>query len=153
MRLLSDGTPDSSFSEDGLVITDIGNLPNLPWSAALQANGKIVVDGQIGPVGEQDILVLRYNADGSLDQTFSGDGILTLDIGGYYDAGKGVRGQEDGRLVVNATMFDGVQYDYVLVRIDCDGSLTGRSSSPDIFGTITTTTGWSCGTKGGCCRM
>ncbi len=132
MRLLSDGTPDSSFSEDGLVITDIGNVPNLPWSVALQANGKIVVDGQIGPVGEQDILVLRYNADGSLDPAFSGDGIVTLDIAGYYDGGRGVRVQEDGSLVVNATMFDGVQYDYALVRFNCDGSLDSSFSDDGI---------------------
>ncbi len=135
MRFLQDGTPDSSFSEDGLVITDMGRTRNIPYSIALQPYGKIVVDGSVGDYAEQDILLLRYDSDGNLDPTFSDDGVVTLDIWGYYNVGRGVRVQPDGRIVAAAYANDGSQTDYVLARFDCDGSPDSSFSDDGIVTT------------------
>ena len=45
----------------------------------IQADGKIVVAGTASDY--DDFALARYNADGSLDTTFSGDGKLTTDFG------------------------------------------------------------------------
>ena len=42
----------------------------------------------------------RYNANGSLDTSFSGDGRQTTDFAGASDSGSGLALQRDGKLVV-----------------------------------------------------
>ncbi len=76
-RYNADGSLDISFSEDGRLTTDIGFLFAYSKGLALQAAGKIVVVG--GSDGK--FAMARYNPDGSLDTSFSGDGKLTTSIG------------------------------------------------------------------------
>ena len=47
---------------------------------AIQANGKIVA---VGEDGDDDFALARYNPDGSLDPSFSGDGKQTTDFGAH----------------------------------------------------------------------
>ena len=47
----------------------------------------------------RDFALARYNADGSLDSSFSGDGMQTTDFGGS-DVASGVAVQGDGKIVV-----------------------------------------------------
>ncbi|CAL9544845.1 calcium-binding protein [Streptomyces sp. enrichment culture] len=88
-----DGSLDQSFGAGGTVATPINNMePNLQWSeaaaVALQADGKIVVVGHSWREYENCcwFVVARYNPDGSLDDTFSGDGRVFADIAGPTDA-------------------------------------------------------------------
>ncbi|MDX3727204.1 calcium-binding protein [Streptomyces caniscabiei] len=88
-----DGTPDTGFDGDGRVTTPINNMgPSLQWSEAnavtLQPDGKIVVVGMSWREYENCcwFVVARYNADGTLDDTFSGDGRVFADIGGPTEA-------------------------------------------------------------------
>jgi uncharacterized delta-60 repeat protein len=62
----------------------------------MQADGKIVAAGD----GTSSVFALaRYNTDGSLDTTFSGDGITTTDFSPYYDVAYAVAIQGDGKIV------------------------------------------------------
>ena len=64
--LLSAGDLDLTFGGgDGIVTTGFGGS-EVAYDAALGPNGKIVVGATGG--------VVRYNADGSLDRSFGGDG-------------------------------------------------------------------------------
>ncbi|MDT0566089.1 DUF11 domain-containing protein [Streptomyces sp. DSM 3412] len=88
-----DGTPDTGFDGDGRVTTPINTMgPSLQWSEAnavtLQPDGKIVVVGMSWREYEDCcwFVVARYNADGTLDDTFSGDGRVFADIGGPTEA-------------------------------------------------------------------
>src|SRR4051812_25577055 len=79
--LLSNGSVDSSFESDGLLID-----PNLTAALdiAVQRNGKIVAAGYLneGPsAARSNMLITRYNADGSLDTSFGNAGRVTLDFG------------------------------------------------------------------------
>ena len=49
-------------------------------------NGKILVTGRTGGAGGQ-MLLARYNANGTLDTTFSGDGRVAADFGPLDDYG------------------------------------------------------------------
>ncbi|MDX3640787.1 calcium-binding protein [Streptomyces sp. MB09-02B] len=100
-----DGTPDTGFGGDGRVTTPINNMgPSLQWSEAnavtLQPDGKIVVVGMSWREYEDCcwFVVARYNPDGTLDDTFSGDGRVFADIGGPTEA-LDVAIDADGRIV------------------------------------------------------
>ncbi|MEU9994740.1 calcium-binding protein [Streptomyces sp. NPDC050848] len=119
-RLLTDGTPDTSFDGDGTVATD--PAPSLEeggtgLSLALQSDGKIVVGGEVGTT-RFDFMVMRYNADGSLDTGFSGDGMVRTDFGAYEGAEE-VAVQADGKIVAMGN----TDADAAVVRYLADGSL------------------------------
>jgi uncharacterized delta-60 repeat protein len=56
-------------------------------SVIQQADGKLVVAGYSHNGSNYDVALVRYNADGSLDTGFDGDGKVTTDIGGSNDVG------------------------------------------------------------------
>lgn len=89
-RLLSNGKLDRGFGTGGSVA-----IPPLPGrsfllaSAAVDSLGRVVVAGSSRPLPTSTTLdpllssvaVMRFNADGSLDPSFDGDGILISDLG------------------------------------------------------------------------
>ena len=84
-RYDADGHPDSTFGANGVVVTDLPAFGiERAASAVLQADGKIVVVGSAAvreagfnvEASPTRILVLRFNADGTLDNTFSKDGVV-----------------------------------------------------------------------------
>src|SRR5262249_32374064 len=89
-------------------------------AVALQADGKIVVAGTNG-----GFLLLRYNADGSLDTSFDGDGIATTTAGGAQVA-YGVAVQADGKIVAAGSGFtlNGTTafQPFAVARLNADGS-------------------------------
>jgi uncharacterized delta-60 repeat protein len=79
-RLNSDGSLDPGFSEDGIQISNFSNEDALINALSLQNDGKLVVAGAALTSAHQDFIVGRYNADGSLDNSFSGDGIAIAGV-------------------------------------------------------------------------
>ncbi|MEX1195416.1 MAG: hypothetical protein WD904_09095 [Dehalococcoidia bacterium] len=84
-RFNPDGTPDNTFDGDGRVEQDINGSFDRALSVALQGDGKILIAGQTNP-GTINWLVARFNADGSLDTSFAGDGSLERDFNAGNDA-------------------------------------------------------------------
>src|SRR5690348_14256183 len=80
------GDLDSSFGSGGKVITGPKASPNLlPAALLLQPDGKIVVAGTTGLYG--DVIVIRYNSNGSLDPTFGSSGMVTVHLIGRPEWG------------------------------------------------------------------
>ena len=84
-RFNPDGSFDTSWGGiSGGVVTDLGVLAGVT-DVAVQADGKVVVGGKIAAsesdvnAGNFGVAVVRYNADGSVDQAFSNDGRILLD--------------------------------------------------------------------------
>jgi uncharacterized delta-60 repeat protein len=77
------------------------------YSVIQQADGKLVVAGYSWNGSNDDVALVRYNADGSLDTGFDGDGKVTTAIGTGYDEGYSVIQQADGKLVVAGTSYNG----------------------------------------------
>src|SRR5262249_51278014 len=67
LRYNADGTLDTSFNNTGWVTNDLGLGTEYLTTAALQADGKIVIGGENGTVEPAPAFLARYNADGSLD--------------------------------------------------------------------------------------
>jgi uncharacterized delta-60 repeat protein len=73
-RINSDGSFDTSFDTDGKILTTFTNIQLLAQVSGIQADGKLIIGGKTSEDGGRSILI-RYNVDGSLDNTFSEDGI------------------------------------------------------------------------------
>jgi uncharacterized delta-60 repeat protein len=81
-RLGSNGLPDTSFNGVGVVHTDIDENDEAA-DVAIQRDGKIVAVGTslIGVVfPDRDMVVARYNANGTLDGGFGDDGVKEIDF-------------------------------------------------------------------------
>jgi len=100
----SPGWPDATFGDRGRVTQDFGSSDNAS-RVAFQPDGKMVVVGRCGTLGDisLDFCVARYNIDGSLDTTFSGDGLVRVDINSSIDSANSVDVMIDGRIVVGGS--------------------------------------------------
>jgi uncharacterized delta-60 repeat protein len=132
-RYNSDGSLDNSFSGDGRVLTNIfGRTASADWvrGVALQTDGKVVVVGYTNQSGSDSygLAVVRYNSDGSLDSTFSGDGVVTKYVtsGTRNLFGNAVAIQPDGKILVagdiNCVDKYTAGYCTLLARFNSDGS-------------------------------
>lgn len=72
-RLNANGTLDTSFGTNGTIVTRL-NGNGRATTVKIQSNGRIVVGG-VGNGGF--FTMLRYLSNGTLDNSFNGDGILT----------------------------------------------------------------------------
>lgn len=116
-----DGSLDRSFSDDGRQKTGFGGSDG-GHDVAVQADGKPMVVGysERGP-GSDDFALARYDLDGSLDSSFSGNGRQTTDFGGA-DLSYGLAIQADGKLVVAGSSVTRPYYydttDFALARYE-----------------------------------
>jgi len=161
VRFTAEGKVDDTFGTNGIILTDTypphGSYGGDSGSdVAVQADGKIVVVGSSAVKGcgdEPDShftqgLLLRYNTDGTLDNTFSGDGVVKFtsasvhgikpwDLSQTYpcmeSTFKSVEIQADGKIVV---MGQGINaaYSIFLVRFKTDGSLDTSFGNDGVVG-------------------
>ena len=93
-RYNPNGGLDPTFGTGGLVTTDFGSTDQA-LAVALQADGKIVTAGRRG----SDVIVARYNANGSQDTLFGSNGRVITNFGATELALTLVL-QPDGKIVV-----------------------------------------------------
>jgi uncharacterized delta-60 repeat protein len=126
VRYNSDGSLDNTFDTDGMLTTSIGGGQDQAYAIGIQSDGKIVVAGYSNVGANYDFVVVRYNTDGSLDNTFDTDGIVTTAIRDDDDFAYGLAIQSDGKIVVvgyGTIVTAGNHDDFVVVRYNTDGSL------------------------------
>src|SRR5688572_23078256 len=99
--LLAAADLDTTFSGDGVAITDHPGLQEQYSSAALAPDGRLVLAGTAnGATTGQDFVVARLLPDGTLDSTFSGDGRVQTDTNTEHNRPDGLLVQPDGKIVV-----------------------------------------------------
>ncbi|MCX7092862.1 MAG: hypothetical protein NTY50_05360 [Methylobacter sp.] len=125
LRYNTDGSLDTGLNK----LNHIGFFPDF---IIPQPNGSILLAAS--PFSENptliDFCLERHNSDGSLDTSFSGDGKVTIDLGGYDSLSSTVV-QTDGKILLagqsGMTDFHPLS-NFSLVRYNLDGSLdTGFS--------------------------
>jgi uncharacterized delta-60 repeat protein len=137
-RYNSNGSLDTSFNGTGQIVTDFGGLSNSAKNVVVQ-NGAIVVSGKPTGnfVGSDHTDVARYNPNGSLDNSFDGDGKLTL-AGKIVGEGLAIQ-SDDGKLIlVGSANPDPSRLEtseFAVTRLNADGSPDTDFGSA---GTVTT---------------
>ena len=121
-------TLDTAFSTDGKATTDFGNNDEAN-AVAIQSDGKIVTAGFANDGTDDNFAIARYNADGTLDTSFSTDGKVTTDFGGNDDQARAVAIQPDGKIVAAGFANDGSDNNFALARYNTNGSLDTTFSS------------------------
>ncbi|MEP6601811.1 MAG: delta-60 repeat domain-containing protein [Nitrospirota bacterium] len=134
-RYNSNGTLDTTFGTNGAVITKLrSNIPpSWYFSASAQdvavlADGKILVAGQTTSVAFGRMALLRYNSNGTLDQTYGDAGkvITEFPVGpNGVNGGVGANAlalQADGKAVLAGSYVDNSFSEFALARINPDGS-------------------------------
>ena len=118
-RYNTDGSLDTTFSGDGKVIT-VFNGNDFVFGVTVQSDGKILEAG----ASNGAFALARYNPDGSLDTSFSGDGKVTTSIGSYNSLGAGVTLLSGGKILEVGLSYDAHHNGNIaLVRYKADGSL------------------------------
>ncbi|WP_394754873.1 hypothetical protein [Crenothrix sp.] len=157
MRYNPDGTQDNSFSGDGEVTTRVsfGGGYEYALDIAVQTDGKILVAGRTGGYENGQSFpnyfgLVRYNTNGTLDTSFSGDGKLTTAVEDGAD-GYAVTVQADGKILVageattltSANNASNPAYpDFALVRYNANGTLdTGFSGDGKVITNVGTDDG------------
>lgn len=125
-RFLMNGQIDSTFGTNGTVITPIGTLPSYAYSIDDQSNGKIICSGVYGDYINNDSLLyalVRYNADGSIDNTFGNNGTLITNIGGELTEAFPLAIQADDKIAIGCTSGINYDFDFVVARFLPDGDI------------------------------
>jgi uncharacterized delta-60 repeat protein len=79
VRLNLDGSDDNTFFTGWPVQSSV-NSKDYAMSLLIQGDNKILLGGYFENGNNEDFAITRYNADGSLDNTFSGDGKQTTQV-------------------------------------------------------------------------
>jgi uncharacterized delta-60 repeat protein len=136
-RFTPAGSLDTTFGVGGLARWDGGAVAasnpafrnDGASSVAVQADGRILVAGSswqffgasaTGGPGN-DLLILRYLSDGTLDPAFASGGVLLHDSG-YSNSGAGLTLQADQKILALDYSCPGATCDTTLFRYDTGGS-------------------------------
>jgi len=121
-RYNSDGTLDGAFGTDGVAIYDGGHKNAGARGVAIQSDGKIVVSGGNDNGTDLDVLVLRYNSDGTPDNAFGTNGVVSYDSGNGDDNGRRLAIQGGNKIVVTGNTPNGTDGDVLILRYNVNGT-------------------------------
>lgn len=123
-RLDSTGSPDTTFSDDGIATADFGGRFDNATAIAVQADGKIVLTGSSRKTGDspQQLGVARFNDDGSPDMSFSDDGMQRTKFSADPRGPTSVAVQLNGKVVIGWSVGSETT-DFGLARFKSDGTL------------------------------
>jgi uncharacterized delta-60 repeat protein len=117
IRYNSNGTLDSAFGTGGVITATITDFPSINYKAiAVQPNGKIVVAGSAPYMSTIDnIIVARYNANGTIDTGFGANGFILTPLVDWAD-GSDVKIQADGKILVGGNNYDNPTVNFTVIR-------------------------------------
>jgi uncharacterized delta-60 repeat protein len=128
LRYHPDGTPDTSFGNNGKRTIDVDGSghDDGAYGVAIDSKGRIVLAGYANNGTEDDFAVVRLNANGSLDGTFNGTGIEVTAVAvpsPGSSAAYAVTVDASDRIVAAGYAKIGNDDDFAVVRYNTDGSL------------------------------
>jgi len=107
-RFMDDGTLDASFGNGGVVVYDDPELTGDGQggqAVMFEPDGRIIIAGSgAGPSGNTDLMVWRFNENGTLDTTFGDNGRIVMEVSpgsGYIDAVQHAVMDAAGRVVLS----------------------------------------------------
>lgn len=118
LALNLNGTPDAAFDTDGKKIIQVTSGNDNGRDVIVQTDGKILIGG----FTPDDFFIIRLNTNGSLDNSWGGDGIVETDITGTWERINRLVLQSDGKII--AAGYSGTNInDITVARYNTDGNL------------------------------
>jgi len=130
-RFKADGTIDTTFNGSGITVQNNaagGSGDDSGNAIAVDSQGRILVAGSsTTSAGDTDMVVWRFKADGTLDTTFNGSGLVVNNGaagGNGDDSGKAIAVDSQGRILVTGSSKNiAGDTDMVVWRFNADGAL------------------------------
>ena len=124
LRLNSDGSLEETYGINGKVnLPDIDNIT----SGILQADGKLLLAGFMRDTAyNESTFMVRYNIDGTLDQTFSDNGRFMTNVWAEYARPEAIKiaNDEDVLLCMNqGRSFFGDDLEIIIFKLNKNGHL------------------------------
>ncbi|MBS1745722.1 MAG: T9SS type A sorting domain-containing protein [Bacteroidetes bacterium] len=143
-KYTADGKPDTGFGNNGLVFTNVGPDADYAYAVAIQNDGRIVVGGVANyfALDSAAMAVVRYNIDGSLDQSFNNTGFLSIFFGTDNAVAKALVIQPGGNFILGGSK--GPDYssppnyaaaDFALASVTKDGKIDSSFGSNGVVTT------------------
>jgi uncharacterized delta-60 repeat protein len=123
-RYNTNGSLDNTFGTSGVFTPTLGSLNSLA-SVVLQSDGKIIAVGPVLVGTTYNLLSIRLNANGNLDNSFGINGIQTFSIGSISTNPVSVKLQTDGKIIIgfqNNSIFTN-NIDFGVLRLNASGTL------------------------------
>lgn len=128
----------NDFGSSNVVDFDFGSISgdSRVFDMTLDRFGKIIAVGSVNDSGDT-IAVARFNPDGSMDTSFSGDGIYTLDLSYSFDErATAVVVDQNNNIFVSAYGSEdssNLDNDFYLLKLKSDGTLDTSFSGDGIL--------------------
>lgn len=120
------GILDPSFADEGVLNLDLNGDHDIPQSVALQEDGKIVVilSGSTGDGSfDLDIIVVRLNSDGTIDDSFADNGQFQYGNPNATELAYHIEVLEDGKIMgAGCYGTSNANPDLLLFRLNPDGT-------------------------------
>jgi len=117
-----DGVFDNSFGSFGRTLTDVNNAESEARNVIVQPDGKVIIGGFTDGGSGDDFLLVRFNSDGTLDNTFGNNGKVVTNVSSGNDVVRGLALQSDGKII--AVGYAGMVNEYLsIIRYNTDGTI------------------------------
>jgi uncharacterized delta-60 repeat protein len=121
-RYLENGNLDPTFGQGGKNIFDLGSTSEA-YKMAAQPDGKLLVVGESRPQNSLDFTILRLNPDGSPDNSFGNNGVVTINFGNS-DRATALAIDDKNIFVAGVAVKSATDSDFGIARLNlADGSL------------------------------
>jgi uncharacterized delta-60 repeat protein len=117
-RTLVDGSPDASFGTGGVATGTAGFARAL----LIDSSGRLLIAGFTSTGNASDLILQRFNSDGSLDASFGGAGTTVFDLGGKEQA-YALAFDASGRIITAGSTGVGATARMLVTRFSADGVL------------------------------
>lgn len=124
-RCTPEGTPDTSFGDNGTVTSaGSGSGTDTGRGVVVQQDGRIVVCGEMNRSSHKELAVLRYTPNGTLDTTFGSVGLFMLGtMGGNTSYGFATALDQENRILVTGGIAVDGKEKIGLIRLQENGTL------------------------------
>jgi uncharacterized delta-60 repeat protein len=134
VRLLPDGTPDSSFAQDGSLKLPVQDGSN-GVALALDPDGRIVVTGSVADNVLQNttVLLARIDPNGVPDASFGQNGIVLFTpnvFTQHTEIGTGVAIGPDARITISAAYWGAAGHGFLVARFLGNDIATPAGAAP-----------------------
>lgn len=117
-----DGTLDISFGNNGTVVETFLDETS-EFYGLVKTDEALYAAGFAKPESNEKIAVAKFDLDGDLDTSFGDNGLVVLDIGSGNGRATTLLQDADGKLVAAGWTRFGNKDQYVVARMELDGSL------------------------------
>ena len=132
-RYTSYGALDSQFGSGGFAYYD-GGGNDRGLGLVLQGDGKMVATGFTQNGSHRDLLLLRYDLNGTVDPTFGNEGVVMFSApGSSTDIGFGVVWESDGGIFVAGETANATHQDALVIHYTPEGVYDTRFAGTGLF--------------------